>query len=62
MFDYTYFRDDGTMCYVAEMSLAELHEAIADTARGEIECQHGTKAEDVLERLRIELLVRELKL
>lgn len=62
MFDYTYFRDDGTMCYVAEMSAMEIAEAVVDIAASTIECNHGVKPEDLLERLRIEILIRELKL
>ena len=60
MFDYTYFRDNGTRCYVADMTTAEVNMALEEFAG--LELNPTVVPEGLLERLRIELLIRQLAL
>lgn len=60
MKDYNYECDDGRECPVSEMPLADLHELLADPS---LIIPHGEAAVPaLLERLRIELLIRERNL
>ena len=60
MKDYRYCRDGGNPVFVAEMATADIQRVLADGLR--IIDSEGTTVANIMERLRIELLIRELGL
>ena len=58
MRDYVYQGESGPPCLVAEMSTADIHEALLFG----FELDGEDEAENIVERLRIELIIRSLGL
>lgn len=62
MRDHRYIREDGTFVPVSQMTLEEIHDVLADDLEIHPEGNPGETEENVRERLRIELLIRNLGL